>query len=294
MEENKIVSLDLWGGKHIFNKNDLTYYLDRDCGLFSNITVSMYGIMKFYSLGLIPEKLSFILNEYDRTTNIYDYLFKTSNKFLDFNDINKEEMYNFLRYTEPNFLGLGRKKNDINFKIFERIIKKYFNLSNDVENQIQDIIKRHNINLNNTVFIWARKTDKVREVSIPSESKYVEVLKNNNLLNYDIILQTDDKTVVKNFEESLINFRMLDELPYSLNNRGFHERLSERLDEKSFILEYKMNKIEYLQKLLSLLNIATMSQYSIVYPGNLTTFIPIIKGNFNNCISFINDKDLFS
>ena len=62
--------------------------------------------------------------------------------------------------------------------------------------------------------------------------------------------------------------------------------------DDEFIKEFNMSKVEYLQKLLSLSKIASMCEYSIVYPGCLSTLIPIFKNNFNNQFSFINKTSL--
>jgi hypothetical protein len=286
VDANKII-LDLWSGEHSLDKETLNYKINRGCGLFSNLTVGMYGIMKYNSLGYLPKTISLYLNEYEYDYDFYYDLFKPNDFNLNFDDIDKDEMFNFFRYCEPNSLGLGRKKLDVNFKILDRIIKKYFTPSDTCNQIIDNIILKHNINLNNTVFIWARKTDKVFEVDIPTPETYVNILKENNLIDKDIILQTDDFSVLNEFKSLGLKFKTLNELPYSYTNNGFHVGMSKTNDDE-FIKEFNMTKVEYLQKLLSLSKIASMCEYSIVYPGCLSTLIPIFKNNFNNQFSFIN------
>lgn len=291
VDEHKI-NLDLWGGDHTLDKKTLNYTINRDCGLFSNITVGMYGIMKYHSLGYLPETISLYLNEYKYNHNFYNDLFKPNDINLKFDDIDENEMFNFFRYCEPNSLGLGRRKNEVNFTILNRLLSKYFTLSDTCTQMIDDIIVKHNINLNNTVFIWARKTDKVLETDIPTPETYINILVENNLLDKDIILQTDDISVLNEFKLLGLNFRTLDEIPYSHTNNGFHVRMSSSYDDEQFYNEFNMSKIEYLQKLLSISKIASMCQYSVVYPGCLSTLIPIFKNNFNNQFSFKNNISL--
>jgi hypothetical protein len=291
MADNKII-LSLWGGEHTLDKETLNYTINRDCGLFSNLTVGMYGIMKYHSLGYAPTTISLCLNEYKYDYDFYYDLFKPNNINLNFDDISESEMFNFFRYCEPNSLGLGRRKIDVNFNILNKILTKYFTLSDTCSQIIDNILLKHNINLNNTVFIWARKTDKVFETDIPTPETYINILSKNNLINKDIILQTDDISVLNEFKLLGLNFRTLDELPYSYTNNGFHIRMSTTYDDEQFINEFNMSKVEYLQKLLSLSKIASMCKYSVVYPGCLTTLIPIFKNNFNNQFSFINKKSL--
>ena len=291
MTENNIL-LELWGGEHNLDKTTLNYKMDRCCGLFSNLTVVMYGIMKYYSLGYLPETIALYLNEYKDNYDFYHDLFKKNNIHLDFDDIDEEEMFHFFRYGEPNSLGLGRKKSDINFSILSKVLIKYFTLSDTCHKTINRIITKHNIDLNNTVFIWARKTDKIHESKIPTAETYINILTKNNLINKKIILQTDDISVLNEFKALKLNFQSLEEIPYSKSNSGFHEKMSIKYNDEQFINEYDMSKVEYLQKLLSLSKIASMCEFSIIYPGCLSTLIPIFKNSFNNQFSFINDIEL--
>jgi hypothetical protein len=245
--------------------------------------------MKYHSLGYLPKTISLRLNEYKHNYDFYYDLFKQNDINLNFDDIDENEMFNFFRYCEPNSLGLGRKKSDVNFNILNRILTKYFTFSDICTQMIDNIITKHNINLNNTVFIWARKTDKVLETDIPTPRTYIDILKENDLINKEIILQTDDISVLNEFKSLGLNFRTLDEIPYSQTNNGFHVRMSTSYDDEQFYNEYNMSKVEYLQKLLSISKIASMCQYSIVYPGCLSTLIPIFKNNFNNQFSFKNN-----
>lgn len=293
MEKNEI-SLDLWGGSHILNKDSLEYTIIRDCGLFSNLTVSMYGIMKYYSLGFTPKKLSLFLNEYKFNHDFYPDLFKLTNFDLNFDDIGSDELYNFYRFCEPNPLGLGRRKSEVNFNILNRILHKFFNLSDECYKIYNSIIKDNNIDFSNTVFVWARKTDKIYETNLPNAEKYKSILVENNLLNKDIILQTDDISVLEEFNKLNIKFRTLNEIPYSESNEGFHVKMSIKYDDDVFERRYNMSKTIYLQKLLSLSKIASMCEYSVVYPGCLTTFIPILKNGFTNQFSFNTNNTLMS
>ena len=292
MIDENTINLDLWGGEHSLDKKTLNYKINRECGLFSNMTVGMYGIMKYRSLGYLPETISLYLREYKHNYNFYNDLFKPNDIDLNFDDIDENEMFNFFRYCEPNSLGLGRKKVDVNFNILNKILTKYFTLSNTCTQIIDDIIVKHNINLANTVFVWARKTDKVMETDIPTPETYINILTENNLLDKDIILQTDDISVLNEFKLLDLNFKTLNEIPYSYTNNGFHVGMSTSYDDEQFYNEYNMSKVEYLQKLLSISKIASMCQYSMVYPGCLSTLIPIFKNNFNNQFSFKNNISL--
>lgn len=290
MKNREIVELDLWGGTHVYNLSDETYYLKRHAGLFSNLTVCVYGILTFINLGFIPKNISLILTEYDDTHNFYDDLFKINKDLLDMSDIPTEDIDYALRYSEPSHLGLGREKSHVAFKILVRLIKKYYTISDSTKKIHKEILNKYNIDFDNTVFIWARKTDKPVETNVPTVDRYIKVLKENNLLNFNIILQTDDIKVFDEFNEK-IKFKCLSELPFSENEKGFHVDLN-FMSNDNFKTKYNMSKTEYLQKLISLVIIASKCKYSVIYPGNLATVIPLVKGTFDNVFSFANSENL--
>lgn len=289
---NKKINLDLWGGVHYLDTNTLIYYLNRPYGLFSNLTVCMYGIVKYILMGYTPSHIVLKLSEYKSNYDFYPDLFQANENYnIDFSNISEKEFEDFLKYCEPNFLGLGRKKDDVNFNILFQIKEKYFSISAKVQNILDDMIQKHNICVDNTIFIWARKCDKVYEVEIPEINDYLNVIKNNELFGYKIIIQTDDASVLESFTNTNINFTTLNELPYSTSKNGFHNNLN-IIDDSHFESSFNLTKIEYLQKLLALAYLASKCKYTITYPGCLTTYIPILKNNFINSFNFKNKNEL--
>jgi hypothetical protein len=116
------------------------------------------------------------------------------------------------------------------------------------------------------------------------------MLKENNLLNHNIILQTDDIAIYDEFNNK-INCKILNEVPFSDDSKGFHVNLN-LINNDTFYSKYNMSKIEYLQKMISLVIIASKCKHVIIYPGNLSTVIPIIRGNFYNVYNFSDNKNL--
>ena len=278
--------LELWGGQH-YIKNDI-YHLKRMCGLFSNITVMLYGIPKFIKNGYTPTNLSMQLMEYDNEINFYPLLFDYKNK-VNLDDISEDEMNYFFRFTEPNYLGIGRQKCHLNFTILNRIIQSYFQLNDNILKIIKEIKEINLIDYENTVFIWARKTDKIVEIFVPEAERYIE-LYNSLHLNKRVIIQSDDITVYNDFNKLGFDYDNLNVIPVSNNNNGFHVNLN-TISDDTFYEMYKMTKLNYLQKLLALMWIASKCHTVIIYPGNLCTLIPIIRGNWNNVHSFINNNN---
>jgi hypothetical protein len=291
--DDRYYKLDLLGDEHLFDKKEKIYTLKRHYGLFSNLNVMTYGILKFYKHGYKSKNLKIYLVEYDDTIDFYDNLFSKSDNDYYLDNISSYEINNHLEICYPNHLGVGFRKEDINFKIFNIINDKFFKPNNKVKNIIRNIEEKNNINYDNSVFIWARKTDKVTETNIPNANDYIKILNGLQLKNMDIIIQSDDKSVYDEFNTENFIYKNLNELPLSEDsNIAFYTNLN-RLTNDEYYNLYGHSKIEYLQKTLALVHIASKCNTVIIYPGNLATYIPIIRGNWNNVYSFKNDKELF-
>ncbi len=285
---SNIINLELWGGSHQFDTNQKIFKLNRQYGLFSNITVAIYGIAKIKTLGYDVDSINFYLAEYAINYDFYHDLFISSHNDL----LSFEEADKLINTIQPTSHGLTRgwnmffkedldKVRDIAYKVYT----KYFSPNNDVLLEYENITKKNNINFQKTAFIWARKTDKTNEIKIPSANEYYDSIKNINSID-SILVQTDDNTVVDEFlsiKDSRIN--ILNDIPLSDSKSGFHERLYS-ITDKSFIEKYNMSKISYLQKIFAMVNTASKCEYVACYPGNLTTMIPLIRKSFHNCILF--------
>jgi len=291
LKPSHIIKLDLWGGNQTYDMETETYSINRDCGLFSNITIAMYGVLKLHYQGLSVKHIKLMLNEYiDETTDIYSSLFIKNLDVLNLNAYSNEEICHSLRYGEPNPLGLGREKSHIVLSLYNNICNTYFQYNN-ISDLVNNIVAKYSINYENTVFIWARKTDKTHELAMPMLETYNNILWKNNLLDHTILLQTDDSSIVEMATNQYKHIKVLYEMPFSQGNKGFHNHLSHILDE-TFVNTHGYDKMTYLKKMLAMTVVASRCKHFVCYPGNLTTFIPILKNTFDNCFCFKNSKEL--
>ena len=141
------------------------------------------------------------------------------------------------------------------------------------------------------IFIWARKTDKPNECSVPEPYSYIKAIEKYRTNDSKIFIQTDDLSVSNSFlNMNINNLIILNELPICDSNIGFHNRLCD-VSDIDFELKHSISKIDYLAKFLALTNIASKCQYFVCYPGNMITMITIIKNTFNNSILFLNKDE---
>lgn len=298
-DEGDIVVLNLWGGNQIYIKDLKKYVVVRDCGLFSNVTVSMFGIFILTINGYEVGDIEITMSDYFHNYNIYPLLFSKTNTKLSFNDIQPEDIKFFVRNCYPSMCGLGLKDwgsasytpQNFNLGITKRIIDKFFTPNSKVYELYNNILKGKNIVDSNYVFIWARKTDKIEETQVPSAQKYYDVLTERNLLNERIFIQTDDHTVFEDFKRLNLNFDYFDCIPFA-KGYSFHRSVSTTPDDV-FFEDYGITKEEYMMQMVSVVLLAANAKKAIIYPGNPTTVVPMFKNTFEDCILFKDAYNLF-
>ena len=272
----------------LYSQETKTYTSKKDSGLYSIFNWIVRKIALLEMNGFPVEDLN--IDYYDQ--EIYNLLFEKKEGNIDLSDISDEEKIFFEEKLDTTGWGLGDDVKLLNFKITNKIINKFFNPSKLVLECYDKIIESNNIDLNNTIFVWARSTDKGGETRIPSVEEYLKVINSINLSNKEILLQTDDYRVLNNFKGCNLNLKTIKEIPTSETLRGFHIEMSE-IGNEAFRSKYKITKDEYLLQMYCLSLIAKNSYKSILYPGNPTTYVPMIKGSFDDCYLFKDDNELF-
>jgi hypothetical protein len=300
IEQNEdFITLNLWGGHHVYHIKGKKYSVVRDCGIFSNLTVILYGVFTLITEGYEVENLEIVMTDYFKDKDVYPILFQKKNISIDFSDISINDINFFRANCIPSICGLGLKNwtqtestiHNFNLKITSRIINKFFTPNPKVYELLNDIIVKKNIRGDDYVFIWARRTDKVEETKVPNAKNYYDVLVSNDLLNEKIFVQTDDRTMFDEFNQLKMNFECLDEIPFA-TSYSFHRNISQTPDE-SFYEMYKITKEEYVMRMMCVVLLAANSKKPIIYPGNPTTVVPMYRNSFNGCILFKDDIQIF-
>lgn len=286
------IELNLWGGSQIYIKRSKKYILVRDCGLFSNITVSMFAIFLLTINGYDVDDIELTMTDYFHNYNIYPLLFFKKDIKLSFEDISDEEIKFFVRNCHPTMCGLGLKDwgqiastpQNFNLSITKKIIDRFYTPTDDVYDLYNKMLKEKDIINNDYIFIWARKTDKIEETQVPSAQKYYELLKEKNLLSSKIFIQTDDKTVFNDFSSLGLTFDHFKSIPFA-KGYSFHRSISTTPDD-IFYEDYSITKEEYVKQMICVVLLAVNAKLSFIYPGNPTTVVPMFKNTFDGCILF--------
>ena len=285
MEISKILSHHHY---ELYSQETKTYSSKKDSGIYSIFNFIIRKIALLEMNGFPVENLNIDYHNQE----IYNLLFEKKEGNIDLSDISDEEKIFFEEKLDTTGWGLGDDVKLLNFKITNKVINKFFNPSKLVLECYDKIIESNNIDLNNTIFVWARSTDKCGETRIPSVEEYLKIINSINSSNKEILLQTDDYRVLNNFKGYNLNLKTIKEIPTSETLRGFHIEMSE-IGNEDFRSKYKITKDEYLLQMYCLSLIAKNSYKSILYPGNPTTYVPMIKGSFDDCYLFKDDNEIF-
>lgn len=183
VDNDELIVLNLWGGQQTYYKKEKKYSIIRSCGIFSNLTVILYGIFVLKVKGYDVEDLEIVMTDYYFDKDVYPILFRKNNTQLNFDDISEEEINFFWDNCCPSICGLGLKnwsstqstKENFGLKITNKIIQKYFLPSYEVLKSYNKMRLDKNLYNDDYIFIWARKTDKVEETNVPNVK---------NILNY--------------------------------------------------------------------------------------------------------------
>jgi len=271
----------------IYSQESKTYISKKDSGLYS---ILVWLVRKIALLELNGYPIETLKIDY-HGEELYELLFEKKDIQLDFSNISNEEKIFFEEELNTTGFGLGNVKS-LNFNITNQIINKFFTPNKMVLDYYDNLIKSNNIDLNNTIFVWARSTDKSGESRLPGVFAYLSVIRSIEPSDKEVLLQTDDIRVFKDFSSSKIKIKTIPEIPISEKITGFHNEMNKMSDDK-FKTLYNITKHEYFLQMYCLSLIAKNAYKTILYPGNPTTYIPMLKGSFDNCYLFKDDNHLF-
>jgi hypothetical protein len=285
-----------YGGRPIYDTETKELLFSRECGVGSNVNVLLHFLMDLKTKNIFPEKITTDLHLY-HSFDLYKHIFDINlAKLNEWKNFDLEKIHKFLNCNAVNLYGLGTSQSTIDFGILCPVLDVYFNFKEIIINNAEQIINKHNIDTENTVFIWWRETDKPTEITwYRKDAQYPTV---KDFLKYiptgkRVILQTDDKNIVEAVRQSSNhNIEILDILPITESKIGFHHEI--RNSSVDFFKQTHNTTIEqHLIDLFSLIYIASKCKHYIGYPGSLTFVIALSRRNFNNFIFFKNSEELY-
>lgn len=160
-------------------------------------------------------------------------------------------------------------------KYYYPFFKKYFNLNDNVQKKVDILMKKYDIDLDNTVAIVYRGTDKWTDLGgflSMNPSLYLRLgttLKEKNQ-NLKFIGQTEDEGVRRQFSQSY------------LKSIYFEETSVSKSTYEPIFLENIDNKIEWAEYYAASLWILSKCNYLITYTGNSAFFMYLNRNTTKN------------
>lgn len=168
-----------------------------------------------------------------------------------------------------------------NFTSFNALLQKYFLYSDKQTEIYNSIITKYKPNLNKTIGVHYRGTDKHTEVQLASPSSYINLCKKilQNNLDYNILIQTDQAQVRDLFKQRFKDkCWFIEELPVTETTQGLHYSYS--------------NKISLAKYMDIAVRILAKCKYLIVGTSNVATFIGAHRNNPRNVFQFNGKAEL--
>lgn len=171
---------------------------------------------------------------------------------------------------------------NINFNLICPIVKKYFTPSQQIKKYLNDLVKKYNINYDNTCCIFFRGLDKFTETRLCDYSEYephINAVISENP-NIKLLIQSDETQFIEYIMEKYPNnsFYFKDEIR--------HLKKSQTLVEKHF------GNVDYYQmNFLAIILLMSKCNYIICNGGtNVSLWIALYRGHCNNFIQYFNGR----
>ena len=244
-------------------------------GFFSHCSVKLENIVKFINKNKKIPNIVVCTNhfqKYKRTDDIGKDI--TFDYFKDYNNNNIEISYSINYSFHNQWINYSK----LDYKNITPLIKKYFSPSDKINEIINNIIKKYNIIYENTLAVYYRGTDKIKEAKNLTSfddffKKIIEIININK--NIKILIQTDSAEFIDYIKnKNLKNIIIIDENKISYTNKGIH---NEQSNDKNY------NDMFYF---LSTVLIISKCKYIICNSGNCSMWMLLYRGNDKNLIQY--------
>ena len=248
-----------------------------NAGFFSCCSIRLWRITQYIN---IHKKLPKIVdtsksyNKYkpeksDVTFNFFEHYDKIKNNIIIDSKINYHHHHQFSDYTKLNYLNK-----------LKPIIEKYFTPSKKVNTTVEQLVKKYNIDYENTIAVYYRGTDKYKETKIAPFESFYNKIKEITEINPElkILIQTDTTQFIDYIKEKKMDSIIIEENTTSSSKKGIHnEKSSEQNYNDMF-------------NLLSTFIIISKCKYFVCSSGNCSIWMVLYRGNANNVYQYCNNR----
>jgi hypothetical protein len=249
--------------------------INHNAGFFSNCSVKLVRIINYFNeYKKLPENVdsSVQYNFYKHKAGDITYNF-----FKHPTEIDLDIKY-LLKIKTGDYQFLAFKKY-IDFPNINPFIKKYFTVSEDINNIKEKLIEKYCINLNKTIAILYRTGDKKKEMEIISNLDMIKKIKDlkGKFPDHRILVQSDDINffnIVKSLWKDSIEINEIKKPPASyVGNPWSYIPILERENQA--------------QIFLAIMQIIAKSDKIILNSGNVGIWAAYFRGNTEGIYQYV-------
>ena len=245
-----------------------------DAGFFSCCSVRLKAILFYFNqYEALPDRI-------DSRNQFISYKSKYKHLYMDLAKIYFRESNDVLiSYQNPIYLvcaGEGESRmsyeqfldyKTLQFDEVAPFIRKYFTVSSRIEEIIQAIERKYNLDYENICTVYYRGTDKRKETVLASYEEFIDKARVLHRKNMTFLLQTDEA--------------------------GFREEFLRAFPD-SIVIDEVDNPNQFIHSLyfLSIVKVMSRTKHIICSSGNVSLWIMLYRKNANNVHQYLSQKEM--
>ena len=168
-----------------------------------------------------------------------------------------------------------------NYNAISPLWNKYFNLNEEMQSLCDQLINKYNINSNETLGVYYRGSDKIKEEQLPTYQEYINKVKETLAKGSfkRVVIQTDEEKFKDLFLSSIENSFYFSELLFSQTGDGVHRELRKLGKNQTSNSKYMLATVYIFSQLHSLvLNTSHVSYAMCLYRNGVKNVLQYRRG----------------
>jgi hypothetical protein len=245
------------------------YMTSNDAGFFSLATLALAEISSVeYELDEISAKYSHRYFKNSKSENPWVRFYSLPDRSVEITSNDKQFAVTLRHHSNYK---------NIDYSGVTKLVKKYFNPSEECNNLVTKLESKYQINYPETIAVCFRGTDKYKEVAPSSLEEYINAVQSalNVTPNSRILIQTDSKKFRDAFVDRLGGkCFFLEELPVTDSSLAIHYQI-------------QGDRTQFAQYILASVLIIAKCNYVITHTGNTSYWICLYRGGCENLIQLL-------
>jgi hypothetical protein len=276
-----------WKGFYSSSDNQCYDLTDHHSGgFFACVFSALSSIVEAYnSCKILPKDINIdkcLSMSCEESQNLYNFFFEAQDSIDVHASLSIFSSLKQNRYRVP-IVFASRPFKEQNYNAISPIWNKYFTPNQRIKSLRDDLISKYKIDINKTLGVYYRGTDKIKEERLPSYEEYINKvqLKASEGSFERIFIQTDEEEFKDLFLASVDNSFYINELGFSNEGDGVHRELRKKGIGQTKNSEYMLAVVYIFSELHSLIvNTSHVSHAMCLYRNNTNNVFQYRRGKW--------------